>query len=118
MADAGILVELWQGGGGWLVCAGIAWVLIQRLSPALIAYINAKTTRERHMTSAIDKVLEWPDQLNDSIHELKSSFYDLKNETSRRLEDNTNAINYLTTALEFQPRTKPIKRKENNDQAT
>ena len=114
MGDAGVLVELWRGGGGWLVCAGIAYMLLHRFSPSIVAYINAKTSRERRMAEAVDKVLQWPEQLNHSFHELKSSFHDLKNETSRRLEDHTDAINHIATVLEIQPRVKRPRTKEIN----
>lgn len=100
MADAGILVELWQGGGGWLVCAGVAYLLIQRLSPAIVAYINAKATFSRRMTEAVDKVLTWPEQFNVSIHDLKTQV----NAVERRIEDHTDAIDYLATVLDIQPR--------------
>ena len=106
MSEASVLVDLWRGGGGWLVAAGIVYMLLHRFSPSIVAYINAKTTRERHMTEAVDKVLLWPEQLNHSIHDLKTSFVDLKNETARRLDDNTDAVNYLSTVLEIQPRQK------------
>lgn len=115
MSEAGILVDLWKNGGGWLVCAGIAWMVLHRFGASIIAYINAKTTRERHMTEAVDKVLLWPEQLNHSILDLKTSFVDLKNETARRLEDHTDAVNYLSTVLEIQPRQKRTPRtKETN----
>lgn len=113
MADAGVLVELWQGGGGWLVCAGVAWLLIQRLSPAIVSYINAKATFSRRMTEAVDKVLTWPEQFNVSIHDLKTQVKAVE----RRMEDHTDAIEHLTTVLEIQPR-KPLRRKDSNDQAT
>lgn len=108
MADAGVLVELWQGGGGWLVCAGISWLIIQRLSPAIVAYINAKATFSRRMTEAVDKVLLWPDQFNVSMHDLKTEVKELK----QRTEDHTDAIDHLTTVLNITPRRSRSKAKE------
>lgn len=111
MGDAGILVELWKGGGGWLVGAGIAWMLIQKLSPSIIGYINAKAVLAKRMTEAVERLLAWPDEVRHRFENIE-----------RRLEDLTDLMGELVTVLgiTLRPKTKPNRPiphpKEGNDQ--
>lgn len=110
MTDAGVLVELWRGGGGWLVGAGIAWMLIQKLSPSIIGYINAKAVLAKRMTEAVEKLLAWPDEVRHRFENIE-----------RRLEELTDIMGELVTVLgiTLRPRghtTKPQRPKEGNDQ--